>query len=458
MMLYIFTAMGEMAGLAIALARRRYPVRLAIVDDLETLSAEGLRPFDKVESQRTRQKRLALADGLVEKIEAKDAVRSILRSRNKSKIGVLFDMNYLFRYASVLADTGVRGHFPTAWDARMELDRAAAKSFVSEFYDGIQETPRREFKSVAEAADFIRESDRIWVIKPNSADATTYVPRSNDISVAQEEVLGALERNKKDYESEGFVLEEKLIDMVEITPERLYVDGQVVWEVIDIETKELGSGGIGPTVGCAQDLVFRLDKLGRKLGRQIQEIAFPPVVDEMARRRGGIFLWDASLYLTPEGVYFGEFCPNRFGYNSLYTEIELSGLDVDDFVEGLFSGRVEMMDGYGASVRLFGLAREEDGSFSESHGVIPFEDGYWWLSVKDDGGIRLADVGDRGSVALDVGVVTGYGKSFEDAVDEVYRRVTRVSWDGIYYRPKADYLGDHFRSIKTRFNNLQVVK
>lgn len=68
MTLYIFTAMGEMAGLAIALARRRYPVRLAIVEDLETLSAEGLRPFDKVESERTRQKRLALADGLVEKI------------------------------------------------------------------------------------------------------------------------------------------------------------------------------------------------------------------------------------------------------------------------------------------------------------------------------------------------------------------------------------------------------
>ena len=62
-----------------------------------------------------------------------------------------------------------------------------------------------------------------------------------------------------------------------------------------------------------------------KLSDEINRIAFPPKVYEMAKAHPGMFIWDASLLIDARTrkIYFGEFCPNRWGYDSFFTEIAM---------------------------------------------------------------------------------------------------------------------------------------
>src|SRR5205085_11948748 len=96
-----------------------------------------------------------------------------------------------------------------------------------------------------------------------------------------------------------------------------------------IENKPIGAGNLGPQTGCAQDLVFPIP-----LTSPVVKLAFPPIVYQMAKDRGGLFVWDASLLMDPRtgALFFGEFCPNRFGYNALFTEVCQAG-SVQEFFE-----------------------------------------------------------------------------------------------------------------------------
>src|SRR6185436_20764581 len=72
----------------------------------------------------------------------------------------------------------------------------------------------------------------------------------------------------------------------------------------------------------------------------------------------------------------------------------------------------------------------------------------WLWDVKREGG-KLVSVGSDWNLA----VVTGKGRSIEEAVKEMYRSVDDFSFVGAYYRPKFDYLSlDYPTSIINRLN------
>src|SRR5205085_1700990 len=102
----------------------------------------------------------------------------------------------------------------------------------------------------------------------------------------------------------------KIDSIIEITPEKMYYDGVPIGMTIMIENKFIGSGNISFQVGCAGDIVFSAD-----MNEKIHDIAFPPIVDTLAKKHKGLFIWDASLLIDSQtnDVYFGEFCPNRPG-------------------------------------------------------------------------------------------------------------------------------------------------
>ncbi|PYL10892.1 MAG: hypothetical protein DMF48_09740 [Verrucomicrobia bacterium] len=88
--------------------------------------------------------------------------------------------------------------------------------------------------------------------------------------------------------------------------------------MVEFENKPFGSGNISIQTGCSQNLLFPIG-----MSDKINAIAFPPVVDTMAKQHKGLFYWDASLLIDKRTgkIYFGEFCSNRPGYNSLLTEL-----------------------------------------------------------------------------------------------------------------------------------------
>jgi hypothetical protein len=83
---------------------------------------------------------------------------------------------------------------------------------------------------------------------------------SNDKQVAYDELEDIMIGNQKLYESEGFILEEKIEDMIEFIPEIIAYDGEIVGINVNLENKPIGAGNIGFQTGDAASFIFGLIK------------------------------------------------------------------------------------------------------------------------------------------------------------------------------------------------------
>jgi hypothetical protein len=201
--------------------------------------------------------------------------------------------------------------------------------------------------------------------------------------------------------------------------------------------------------GCSQNLLFPIS-----MEAKINRIAFPPVVDEMARDHKGLFYWDASLLIERRTgkIYFGEFCSNRPGYNTLLTELEQCS-SIDHYFSALVRKQSPFELGTVAgSVLLLNPATEEDTGRTPQGMRIDYKpeiEKHLWLWDARRDGKRLVTVGDDWNLA----VLTGRGESIDEAVNSMYKYVDGFSFAGAYYRPKSDYLSlDYPTSILNRVN------
>jgi hypothetical protein len=188
---------------------------------------------------------------------------------------------------------------------------------------------------------------------------------------------------------------------------------------------------------------------------RINKIAFPEIVDEMARKHKGLFIWDASLLINKKDgkIYFGEFCSNRPGYNSFFTELAQAS-SINGFFEDLVHKKSPLPVGTVAtSLRIFNLNRDED-TQQISQGIImhfqkEIEKDLWLWDVRKNSRSHLVTVGTDWNTA----VVTGAGKSIDEAINKMYKNVEGFSFVGSYYRSKDDYLSlDYISSIINRLN------
>jgi len=392
------------------------------------------------ETDEDKARRLKLYDGIVEKQSAKSLVKRLLEDKNPGEWFVFLDLNHLFRIADALRGKGFAGNFPTSEDFCYEIDRERAKDFVERNYGLVNVAAKHRFAKVEEAKAFLESSEEIWVLKGLLEDARTVVPDVSEPSLAHLQLLDALQNEREDYEAAGFILELMIPNALELTPAKIYKDGNPVYSYMCIENKPLGAGNVGPMTDCAQDLVFATD-----LEDKINKIAFPPIVDEMARQHEGLFFWDASLYADPRTgkIYFGEFCANRPGYSSLYTEMALAG-SASKFFTQLAAGKPPYASNVVAgSVRMFNLHQDKGDPLAGS--TIAFTDrakeGLWLLDAQLRGK-RIASVGFK----KDLAVATGSGHSVSEAAKRAYRNVDEFSFEGSFYRPLSDFLSHDYNS------------
>lgn len=380
--------------------------------------------------------RLAQFDGMVKKYPARKVVDALKKVKNKDEYFILCDQNDLFVYAEELLEAGfTKGLFPLKQDFDFEKGREDAMKFVEEHYPDVQIIPHQKVKTVEEAKQIIEESDVPWVIQSEGDFVSTICP-VDDVEQNHNVILAALDKHAKDYAKGEILLKEKLIQPVEITPQIVFWNGTPVFTDIDIETKNIGDGeNNGNQVGCGSNLIIKTS-----FEDPINKIAFPPIVYEMASKRTGIFVWDISLYLTEKGIFFGEFCSNRFGYDALMTEMTMSG-GATAFFNALMSLQNPLQATFGTAVRVFNLSRSKDQEI-----MVENEDNTWLYEVKkvDD---KLMSLGD----CWDLGVVTGKGETVNEAVDDVYENLDTLSFKEKYTRTKSDFLADYPTSIIHRF-------
>lgn len=412
-----------------------------IISDIEQNVAE--------EDTDDRERRLQLYNGLLEKFPAEQMMDKIRNYPEKKEFFIFFDFNNMFRFSEEIQKLGFPGNYPTENDHLLEIDRNIAKDFVNRYYSYLKSPQKKYFSKISEAIAFLTKSNDIWVLKGNNEKARTVIPDVDDPDLARDQIVEALETYTENYEKVGFILESMVSPMIELTPEKLYYEGVPLATTLDIENKPLGSGNLSIQTGCAADLVFPTQMTDR-----INKIAFPPIVDEMAKKHRGLFIWDASILINKRTgtMYFGEFCANRPGYNSMFTELAQVP-SVHDFFEDAIKQKNPFSEGtIASSVRIFNLPRDSH-SHSRPDLHIDYKENYakdvWLMDAKKKDG-KVVTTGFDWNLA----VLTGANKSIEEAVRKTYKLADDYfSFEAAYYRPKFDYLSlDYPTSILNRLN------
>jgi hypothetical protein len=445
----IFTFDGGGFPIAKHLQDEGHEVIVGQVEERKATLTRAEKRSNGEEGVLEKKRRLALYKNLVERVPADLLIKRMGRIKNPKEFFVLFDFNNLFRYADQVRDMGFNGHFPTEQDRLFEVDRDAAKEFIKKYYPNIVITEKHEFRSIRRAKKFLRETKDVWVLKGKAQSAPTFVPEVNDPELARWQIIETLEAFSDSYEEAGFVLDKKIASPIEITPEKIYYDGVPICMSLNFENKPIGSGNLSLQTGCATDLVFPISMQNR-----IHDIAFPPIVDKLAKRHKGLFFWDASLLFdkTTGTIHFGEFCPNRPWYNSFFTYLSQMP-STNHFFESVVAQKNPFTLGtVGASVTLFNLHRDPTERYLLSGASVNYTQesakNIWpydvYKKTKNDK-MRIVGYG------WELSPITGAGRSIDEAVRNVYKNVDNFSLAGAYYRPKYDMLSmDYPTSILNR--------
>ncbi len=446
---FFFTYVGDSFPIAYKLKQEGFEVTVGVVENEADTHANGegkVDPEDKI----SRERRLSLYDGMITKMPAWELVEKLKHIENHSECFLFFDRNNLFKFADPLREYGFHGNSPTLEDYIFEQSRDIAKEFVRKHYPHLKVAEVHDFKKISEAKKFLATTNQLWVLKGKTDGATTFVPDVTDPALAAHQITQQLESDAEDYEYGGFILELLISPMIEITPEKMYYDGVPIALTIDFENKPFGSGNTSIQTGCSQDMVFPIP-----FESKINEIAFPPIVDEIARKRKGLFFWDASLLINKKtgDMYFGEFCSNRPGYNTIFTELAQCP-SIHHFFESIVERKNPFTLGtVGTSVSIYNPATDEKHScHPPRNAAISFapnvEKNLWLWDVYKKGK-NLVSAGDDKNLA----VITGAATSINKAIDRMYKDVDDFSFVGSYWRPKFDYVSlEYPTSILNRLN------
>jgi len=434
----VFTSEG--AGLPIAhhLQNEGYTVYVGQAETFKELGIESTPDEDKkLKDSQTLYK------GIIKnKTTAQKLLKALSKVKNKDDYFILCDLNSLYRYGERLLEMGfTKGLFPTKEDYDFEKGREDAMDFVKENYPDVQIIQYQKVKTVEEAKQIVSESEVPLVIQSEGDFVSTICP-VDDVEKNKAEILSALDKHASEYSKGEIILKEKLVQPIEITPQIVFWNGEPVFTDIDIETKNIGDGeNNGNQVGCGSNLIIRTE-----LGDRINQIAFPPVVYEMAKKHKGIFVWDISIYITENGLYFGEFCSNRFGYDAVLTEMAMAG-GAGAYLEGIQSLQNPLRKAFGTAVRVFNLKNQKDTEI----GISDLEN-IWLYEVASVKG-KWQSLG----VFWDLAVITGAADDIQESVDKMYQALPELSFKERYSRTKEDFLCDYPTSIINRFNGTNHV-
>lgn len=449
-MKYIFIYYtGLSLPIAYRLQKEGHEVILGQIEDIKDYAMEE-DMAEACEDEKSKQLRMRLYRNILRIYPAEKVVEMMKNIKNPHEYFVFFEENNLYRWADKVRDLGFEGIFPTKDDFLYEIDRDKAKKFVKEHYPKLAVPQVKEFEKAAEGIKFLETTNDMWVLKGRDDRAKTFVPDMKDPLLAKNQIIEMLNNFPQKYEHLGFILELFIPSIIELTPEKMYYDGVPLCTTMNFENKSFGSGNISVQTGCAEDLIFPTDMEDR-----INKICFPPIIDEMARAHKGLFIWDASILINKKDgkMYFGEFCSNRPGYNSIFTELSQAS-SVNDFFEDLVHKKSPFKLGtVGTSVRLFNLNRDEETQEVAANIAIDFK-----REIEKDLWLWDARINERGhfvNVGADwnLAIITGAGKSIDEAIDKLYRNIDAFSFVGAYYRSKDDFISqDYPTSIINRLN------
>lgn len=455
-----FTFSGNSLPIAKRLQDEGNDVIVGQVARAEKLNVEGWQ--SKKETTEERRRRLSLYDNMIEKLDADELVKKLRfdSDKNKSEIFVVVDHNNLCMYGEKLDAMGCVGLIPTFEDYEREKNRLKAKKFVEKYYDALELPEAKELKRVEEGIELVEDGRDLWVLKSNGNLGSTIVPKTTDVQLNHMEIVGALKADKKDYEKSGFLLEQKIKDHVEFTPQLAFWNGVPIYSQIEIECKPMGAGDTGPDGGGAINLIVRTS-----LDDDVNSMFFPPIVHDMAKKRRGLFLFDAGVLFDTKTTrfYFTEFAGNRWSWGGVFSELAMAtekNRNASEYFARVSSGKNPLHYNFGATVSLYNIGCDKKFPCLESDNLPVFwrraADEYIWIyQLRKNDEDCIVNVG-CGDPLL--GYASGCGDSLSQCVESTYKVIDNFSFREVLYRPKSDFLSrEYATAILNRFEAINGI-
>jgi len=430
----IFTQLHHLLPLNERLRRKGHKVIYAILSGEEAEGKPASSNLEKIKEERYSH----LGENIITAFPAAE-VSNILNKKLLKDTYIIFDFNYGWQYAEPLMKMGYPGFFSMKWAYDLERDRDTSIQFVKKQYPLIQlpETHTIPGKAIG---NFLKSyQQKIWVIKPNTEELFTFVPQSEEPALAYEEAQVYLQENQEALNKTTVIMQEKIIG-TEVVCETGYANGNPVWASIDLENKYLFPEEKGMQTGCSFDLTQFIP-----LNAPIREILNAPF-DKIAKQMNLTGIMDIDVIFSHQNgkPYFLEFCPQRFGYNAIFSEWTIWGeTDIDEFLLKWFNGNLLIDDysPYGASIRLFNLNYAQnllkyllEDKFEFPSFLIRSDKGIWlWDVFKEDETLKLC------LADFNTAIVTEVSDTPEGALTRVKRTARfNIDFEGKYYRSDID--------------------
>lgn len=452
MMYVFFTFDGDTMPIAYQLQREGNNVLVCQIKDPSIFKKSKTWVTEKEEPEKKKM-RLSLYDGMLEKYTVPAMMDYLKRIKQRDQFFIIFGHSALYELSEQVMALGFdKGHFQTKEDYLREQDRDAAKEFVKKNYGGkIKLKEYKEFPNADQAIKFIESSNDIWVAKSDGNMFETIVPDTNDLEMAKMQLVSELRMNAK---KDRVILEQKIINCLEFAPQMVWYDGVPVYSMIEIETRMFGAQDIGPQTGGNENVV-----INTPLDALINEIVFPPSVHELAKKHKGVFMYDAGILSDGTDLYFTEFCGNRHGWGSIFSEMTACAKDgeISNYYESLMRGENPYQHKFGAGLSIYDLYCHD------KQPIYLRDDQNFYLMQcrKDeiDGDKVLVNVGYRKFNESPLAYVTATGNLIEEAVGRIYDSLLGLSYKGVYYRPQDDFLSNEYvSSVLRRLEFLEAKK
>jgi phosphoribosylamine-glycine ligase len=438
-----FTVDGSILPVAEKLIKEGRSVIVGMVDDMKYAHTDK-ELKSKVEPEKPDKKKLrtSLYDGIIKKYTAEEVIKKMKGLNKKEDYFIFSETNCAFRFMELASKMGfTNGMFATQRDRLLESERVKAKEVVKEFYPDVNVADCQTFEKSEDGIKYIESNpDKSYVLKSNGESGETVVPKNEDPEISRQLIIDMLRSDSKSYEANGFLLEEKIMDGIEMTPQAVFYDGELVFTDVDFETKCLGSGDKGPNLGCSTNLIIATEK-----DCKLNKIAFPEFVYAVAKKHKGFFVVDCALLFSKDKPYFLEFCFNRCGFDSFPTEITMSG-GASAYFEAVIKGKNPLKMKYGCGVRILNITNGEP---PKADVLINCDDDDVFLYDCKKVNDEILTVGNQ----IDTAVATSASDNLDSAINKCYNSADSFGLKDSFYRTKTDFVTkDYPQSIMNRLS------
>jgi hypothetical protein len=412
---WVFTACHSGLPLAIRLKDEGHDVTVALIRPQER-NGSWEKPKNAKEEQANRERIEYLqknGSGILPSMWAVEAMKKIGKQDY-----VIFDQIYGWQFGDALYQRGCKVLGGAGVGYKLETERQDTLQMFKKM--GFDLPMQKKFGSGSSEAviQFLeaQQDKKLFVLKSDNPSVVTQVAEDSN-----EELIQKIKTEQKGVDSDSVLLQER-VDGLEYNIETYYCQGRPVFCDIDIEEKRKYNSSSQVQVGCAYDLVWLLP-LDHPL-----RIRLNKPFDKFAREWIGTGMLDISVIHNQkeDKVYPLEVCGCRFGYNQIYTLMELLTVPVSrffmDLLDGRYTGDISskiFAPEFGASLRIF-----NDESTGEAPMTFPRElkNHYWLWDVHRKNG-KLITTG--GKMGESPGIITAHADTPEGAyakIREYYRK------------------------------------